>query len=196
MATKILPFFFTVIFLLQLHSSVGQNAVRAGYWFLGSRFAVSDIDSTLFTHLFCAFAHLDTQTNQATISTANQTQFSTFTQTLQQKNPSVKTLLSIGGGSSDETAFASMASQASSCKSFIDSSINLARSYNFHGLDLDWEYPSTTTEMTNLGLLLSEWKAAQATHNCFYLLQFFAHRIITPLIAQLRPYQTAWTGLM
>nr|POF11084.1 isoform 2 of chitotriosidase-1 [Quercus suber] len=56
-----------------------------------------------------------------------------------------------------------MASQASTRKSFIDSSIQLARSYNFYGLDLDWEYPSTATEFTKLGLLLDEWRAAVAS---------------------------------
>lgn len=165
MAARTLPFFLTLLFLLQLHSSAGQNAVRAGYWFPGSGFPVSSIDSTLFTHLFCAFADLDPQTNRVIISSANQAQFSTFTRTVQQKNPSVKTLLSIGGGAADETAFAGMASQAGSRKSFIDSSINLARSNNFHGLDLDWEYPSTTTQMTSLGLLLAEWRVAVANES-------------------------------
>ncbi|KAF2310468.1 hypothetical protein GH714_011884 [Hevea brasiliensis] len=167
MATKIFLFFFTtLLFLLQFHSSAGQNVVRAAYWYYGTmnRFPVFDIESTLFTHLFCAFADLDPQTNQVTIPSANQAQFSNFTQTVQQKNPSIKTLLSIGGGGGDEVfaAFDSMVSQASSRKTFIDSSISIARSYNFHGLDLDWEYPNTTTRMSNLGLLLNEWKAAVA----------------------------------
>ncbi|OAY31427.1 class V chitinase [Manihot esculenta] len=141
-----------------------QNAVRGVYWYYGSEFPVSKIESSLFTHLFCAFAELDPQTNQVTIPSGSQAQFSTFTQTVQLKNPSIKTLLSIGGGGGDQiaAAFESMASQASSRKTFIDSSINLARSYNFHGLDLDWEYPNTTTQMTNFGLLLNEWRAAVA----------------------------------
>ncbi|XP_031266294.1 class V chitinase-like [Pistacia vera] len=161
MDPKTFPLFiFTLISLLQLHLLAGQDAVRAGYWFPGSEFPVSDIDSTLFTHLFCAFADLDAETNQVVAASSNQAQFSTFTQTVQQKNPSVKTLLSIGGGSANEADFASMASESTSRKSFIDSSINLARQYNFHGLDLDWEYPSSATEMTNLGLLLNEWRAA------------------------------------
>ena len=53
-----------------------------------------------------------------------------------------------------------MASNASTQKTFIDSSITIGRSYNFHGLDLDWEFPSTTTDMTNLGLLFKEWREA------------------------------------
>ncbi|KAG6625690.1 class V chitinase-like [Carya illinoinensis] len=165
MASKTFAYVLSVVifsFLLQLHSSAGQTVVKGVYWFPGSGFPVSGIDSTLFTHIFCAFADLNPTTYQVTISSSNSAQFSTFTQTVQQKNPSVKTLLSIGGGSSSPSTFASMASQASTRKSFIDSSIQLARSYKFHGLDLDWEYPSTSTEMNNLGLLLNEWRAAVA----------------------------------
>ncbi|KAJ6382264.1 hypothetical protein OIU77_030833 [Salix suchowensis] len=123
-----------------------KNAVRAAYWFSDSGFPVSDIDSTLFTHLFCAFTGLNPQTNRFIIASENQARFSTFTRTVQQKNPSVKTLLSIGGGDANATDFDGMASQAVSRKSFIDSAIRLARSNNFHGLDLDWEYPSNATQ--------------------------------------------------
>ncbi|KAF5469559.1 hypothetical protein F2P56_013624 [Juglans regia] len=163
MASKTLAYVFSaLLLLLQLSSSAGQITVvlKGGYWFPGSGFPVSSIDSTLFTHLFCAFADLNASTYQVTISSSNAAQFSTFTKTVQQKNPAVKTLLSIGGGGANASTFASMASQASTRKSFIDSSIQLARNNNFSGLDLDWEYPSTTTDMTNLGLLLNEWRAA------------------------------------
>ncbi|XP_038696656.1 class V chitinase-like [Tripterygium wilfordii] len=164
--SKIHLFFIsTLLFLLQIRLSAGQNVVKAAYWSANSEFPVSSIDSTLFTHLFCAFADLDPQTNRVVVSSANQASFSTFTQTVQQKNPSVKTLLSIGGGSSNPNDFASMVSQSSSRKSFIDSSISLARSYGFHGLDLDWEYPDTTAKMSNLGLFLNEWRAAVASES-------------------------------
>ncbi|XP_010275721.1 PREDICTED: chitotriosidase-1-like [Nelumbo nucifera] len=159
---NLLPFLFCLL-LLQLHPLAAQDAVKAAYWFPDSGLAASEIDVSLFTHLFCAFADLDPQTYQVTISAANQAPFSTFTSTLQQNNPSVKTLLSIGGGNSNASYFASMASQPSSRKSFIDSSIEIARSYGFHGLDLDWESPRNDTEMVNMGLLLDEWRAAVDT---------------------------------
>ncbi|KAF3659440.1 putative acidic mammalian chitinase-like [Capsicum annuum] len=45
-----------------------------------------------------------------------------------------------------------MARTNSSRKSFIDSSIRLAREFGFHGLDLGWQYPQSTSDMTNLGV--------------------------------------------
>ncbi|OMO61789.1 hypothetical protein CCACVL1_23250 [Corchorus capsularis] len=76
------------------------------------------------------------------------------------KEPFCQNTLVDWWGSSDPSAFSSMASHPNSRKSFIDSSISIARSYGFHGLDLDWEYPSDATQMTNLGFLLNEWRAA------------------------------------
>ncbi|KAF3452985.1 hypothetical protein FNV43_RR03418 [Rhamnella rubrinervis] len=168
MASRTSPLvIYTIFFFLaSFHNCAGQTAnVKGVYWFPGSDFAVSSIDSTLFTHIFCAFADLNPTNYQVTISSSNQAQFSTFTQTVQQKNPNVKTLLSIGGGGANTDAFAAMASQASRRKSFIDSSISLARSNNFHGLDLDWEYPDTAANYNNFGTLLTEWRAAVAAES-------------------------------
>lgn len=149
-----------VITFLQINLCFAQAGVRAAYWFPRSEFPVTNIDSTEFTHLFCAFANLDSQSKQVTISASDAAVFSQFTKTVQAKNSNVKTLLSIGGGHSNRQDFAAMASQSASRKAFIDSSIRLARSNGFHGLDLDWEYPTTVADMTNLGILLNEWRAA------------------------------------
>ncbi|KAJ1379775.1 Glycoside hydrolase family 18, catalytic domain [Sesbania bispinosa] len=135
--------------------------MKGGYWYSDAGPNVADIESRHFTHLFCAFADLDSNTNQVIIAPGNVSRFSTFTQTVQQKNPAVKTLLSIGGGGpSIAEPFSRMASQARTRKSFIDSSIQIARQYNFHGLDLDWEYPSSAIDYTNFGILIKEWREA------------------------------------
>ncbi|KAJ4968667.1 hypothetical protein NE237_015368 [Protea cynaroides] len=125
------------------------TCVFAFYSFIESRAAivearlignqcVSDINSALFTHIFCGFADLNPETYEVTISSDSQNSFSIFTSTVQQNNPSIKTLLSIGGGNSKASDFDAVARKASSRKTFIDSSMRIARSYGFHGLNLDW----------------------------------------------------------
>ncbi|XP_039164266.1 G-type lectin S-receptor-like serine/threonine-protein kinase At1g11330 [Eucalyptus grandis] len=153
--------FISFLSLLQINSCMARN-VKGGYWFPDSGITASDIDSTLFTHLFCAFADLNASTNRVVISSSNAQSFAAFTGDVQRKNPSVVTLLSIGGGSSNAADFAFMASQSSFRKSFIDSSIALSRSNGFHGLDLNWVFPDTDEDMANLGLVLQEWRAAVA----------------------------------
>ncbi|XP_020232027.1 class V chitinase [Cajanus cajan] len=160
--SKTLWFLIATLLLLQLHFSPTKAAIKGGYWYSDSGLAVADINATLFTHLFCAFADLDNTTYKVTISSSNAAKFSTFTQTVQAKNPSVKTLLSIGGGGGPTLAarFSKMASQAATRKAFIDSSVQLARANNLLGLDLDWEYPSSDADKSNFVALLKEWKAA------------------------------------
>ncbi|KAL6012097.1 hypothetical protein ACLOJK_002573 [Asimina triloba] len=158
-------FLFLLIFLIQLHSSVGQPAVKSGYWFPASQFPPSNINSALFTHLFCGFATLNPQSYQVTIPPPDQSSFSSFTKTVQQKNPSIKTILSIGGQRANPAIFAAMASHPSSRKAFIDSSMKAARDDGFHGLDLYWAYPKTTSQMTHMGVLIGEWRAAVAAES-------------------------------
>ncbi|KAL1205249.1 Class V chitinase [Cardamine amara subsp. amara] len=139
-----------------------STIVKASYWLAEpeNELPLKLIDSTLFTHLFCAYADIDSSTYTVVVSTANKCKFSNFTESVQEKNKEVQTLLSIGGEKADKTVFASMASKAENRKAFIDSSIDLARNYGFYGLDLAWQYPSNSVEMTHFGKLLKEWRAA------------------------------------
>ncbi|KAK9130479.1 hypothetical protein Sjap_010966 [Stephania japonica] len=83
-----------------------------------------------------------------------------FTTTLHKKKPWAKALLSIGGGASNSSAFAAIAANPSLRATFIASTINVARNYGFDGLDLDWEFPATQQDMSNLATLFAEWRTA------------------------------------
>ncbi|CAN8325307.1 unnamed protein product [Cochlearia groenlandica] len=116
------------------------------------------IDSTLFTHLLCAYADLDSKTYEVDIS-KNYHNFSTFTKIVRERNDKVRTLLSIGGPE-NTTSISYMAKNSTSRKNFINSSIKIARDNHFNGLDLAWVYPSSKVDMTNLEILLHEWRQA------------------------------------
>ncbi|KAG5564144.1 hypothetical protein RHGRI_000361 [Rhododendron griersonianum] len=157
---------FTIVsFLLLLpsltSSSEVQTWIKEGYWYSGGQSPVPDIDSTLFTHLTFAFAYINNSTYELFIAPYDEPYMSTFTDIVRQKNPSITTLLSIWAGDSDFSTFFSMATQPSHRTSFIESSIQRARLYGFHGLDLCCVKPDTnTTKMENMGILFDDWRTA------------------------------------
>lgn len=84
-----------------------------------------------------------------------------FTATLHAKTPQVNVFLSIGGAVADpDDTFAIIARTPESREAFINSSISMARKYGFDGLDLDWEFPNTQDDMSNLALLIKECREA------------------------------------
>lgn len=149
-----------LLFMAMAMFTKATMAVKGVYWYYESGMPVSDVDSSLFTHIFYAFADLNSTTYKISVQTPSVA--SSFTSTLREKNPSVDTLLSIGGGAATPDDFSAMAIGSASRKAFIDSSIDLARSYGFSGLDLDWEFPESDADITNFATLLSEWHAAIA----------------------------------
>ncbi|XP_059455315.1 class V chitinase-like [Corylus avellana] len=138
-----------------------DHAVKAGYWYYQSGFPVASISPTLFNHLFAAFAYVNDTTYEVTFPPGYEGIFQNFTKAVHcSQNPYIKTFLSIGGEASNPSIFASMTSSSSSREAFINSSIDVARTNFYFGLSLNWQYPYTSDEMTNLGLLLTEWRAA------------------------------------
>jgi chitinase len=111
--------------------------VKAGYWYFQTNFSVGDIESTLFAHIYAAFANVDTTSYQVAFPLMSVVRFHYFIESVQQGNPDVKTLVSTGEGASYTSIFASITSSPSSQQKFIDSSIRLARSYNYDGLSLN-----------------------------------------------------------
>ncbi|XP_058180103.1 class V chitinase-like [Rhododendron vialii] len=142
-------------------SSEAQTWIKAGYWYSGVTFPVPDIDSTLFTHLTFAFAYINNSTYELWIKPSDEPYMFNFTDIVRQKNPSIVTLLSIWTGDLNFSTFFSMATQPSHRSSFIESSIQRARLYGFHGLELCCVKPDTsTTKMEAMGILFDDWRTA------------------------------------
>lgn len=151
--------FICVLVFQSLPSESDESWFKIGYWYSGSEFPISDVNSALYTHLICAFADVNASTFEISLSLANQQHFANFTNTVKVKNPYITTILSTGGDQNSVTIH-SMLSNISSRKPFIESSIRMARLYGFQGLDLSWSAIETSSDADNLGQLFQEWRLA------------------------------------
>ena len=119
----------------------GKKPVIIGY--VGGYRGLIDtatIDVTKLTHINYAF--IDIKDNRAWLHRE-------FTDTtnlrnlvlLKQKNPALKILISIGGWSWSKNFSDAMLTD-SSRKAFATSAVDIVRTYNLDGIDIDWEYPN------------------------------------------------------
>ncbi|MCD7460171.1 hypothetical protein HAX54_042980 [Datura stramonium] len=142
-------------------SKISIKGVKWPEWSC-DEFPASTIETSLFTHIYYAFLNPSHETYKFEISDQTAEKLKAFTSTLHSNKPTVNVLLSIGGwgvvGELAET-YARMASSSSSRWDFINSSIKVARDYNFDGIDFDWEFPKNQAEMDQLGCLFHEWRA-------------------------------------
>ncbi|XP_020245804.1 chitinase-3-like protein 1 isoform X1 [Asparagus officinalis] len=161
------------ILLTFVHLSASQKqctsppAVRAGFWLSNSNHysSLSNVSSSLYTHLH--YYSLSINETTFTVSVPPQDQLPllvNFSACVKSDNPSIKTLLSIATDdhriNSSNAAFSTMVADKTLRSAFISSTIELANGHGFDGLDLAWQFPSSMSDMANLALLLSEWRAA------------------------------------
>ncbi|CAL4128798.1 unnamed protein product, partial [Meganyctiphanes norvegica] len=148
------------------------SAYREG----AGKFEVENIDPSLCTHVIYAFAGLDGEASKIKVldpwndlpDDGGKNGYGRFTG-LKKLNPSLCTMLAIGGWNEGSTTYSKMAADPSRRKIFIESVIQLLRQYNFDGLDLDWEYPANRggipADKGNFILLVKELKQAFKQHN-------------------------------
>ncbi|PSM48188.1 hypothetical protein C7Y66_15740 [Chroococcidiopsis sp. CCALA 051] len=183
---------------------VGYFENWAQYRQAGGKFLPEQIDPSLFTHInfaFGIFGFVTWSVDPTETRTGEQRYTGDYTlqpvewndrkvlypaiQKLKEKNPNLKTLLSIGGwsfNSCDDTPdsagtlhpfgpytcqlFSKMAADPNGRKQFIESSIAYAQDRGFDGIDLDWEYPGDRTrggidaDFDNFIALLREFRQA------------------------------------
>ncbi|KAL3677153.1 hypothetical protein R1sor_027101 [Riccia sorocarpa] len=150
---------FLLVGTLVADSIALSTKVKGGYWpgWSESITPAASINATLFTHLFYAFAKIENTTSLLKPEEGETAIFKTFSQTVKSINEDVKTLISI---STSGPEFQRVMQTPESRQAFINSSVNLARSNGFDGLDLDYEFPQSQAEMDNFSSFLTEWRQA------------------------------------
>ncbi|KAF6171244.1 hypothetical protein GIB67_036912 [Kingdonia uniflora] len=133
------------------------RVIKCAYWPSFDGFPLTSIDTSYFTHLYYAFLLPDPNTYNLAITALDEEMLPLFVSTLRAKKPLVKTILSIGGAGNDPKVFSAIVNANSTRSTFIESAIEVARTYGFDGLDLDWEFPLNQQDMINLGILYKEW---------------------------------------
>ncbi|XP_017798525.1 PREDICTED: probable chitinase 2 [Habropoda laboriosa] len=112
------------------------------------KFGIDNIRPELCTHLIYTFAGLNDTT--WTIRSLdpdldirnNIGNYRRMTQ-LRQKYPELKVLLAIGGWNEGSKNYSILASSLERRTTFVNSVVDFLGTYNFNGLDLDWEYPGS-----------------------------------------------------
>ncbi|XP_047036764.1 probable chitinase 2 [Helicoverpa zea] len=144
-----------VLFVLALsHIVASENAVICYYgtWAtyrtgLG-KYDVTDINPNLCTHLIYAFVGIDSEGNIISLDPYldlpddyGRDNFGKFN-ALKQQNPSLKTLVAVGGWNEGSAKYSVMANNSTLRQNFIDSALKMITTHGFDGLDIDWEYPN------------------------------------------------------
>lgn len=136
-------------------------------------FTPSNINPSLCTHLYYAFATIDIQTRSPSPLEPNDLNIGTSIgmyeefNRLKTKNRRLKTLLSLGGATVNSTQFRLVFESDRIRREFIRTTIKYLRKHHFDGLDLDWEYPETANDRQLFSSMIRDYRLAfqqEASH--------------------------------
>ena len=115
------------------------------------------------THINYSFAHIKNDFETLDIKTSSRL---VKIAALKSKYPNLKVLLSVGGWEAGN--FSEMAADETHRKNFCKNCLNAVKQYNLDGIDLDWEYPTSSSagissspdDTKNFTLLLKDLRTA------------------------------------
>ncbi|XP_054011401.1 chitinase-3-like protein 2 isoform X1 [Hylaeus anthracinus] len=98
----------------------------------------SHIDPNLCTHIIVGFASVV----NCSLDLGRSSFFYKEILSLKKLQPKLRVIVSVGGSSELRLGFSEMVKNHSNRKRFINSVLNVTKSFGFDGLDLDWEFPA------------------------------------------------------
>ncbi|XP_069678391.1 acidic mammalian chitinase-like [Periplaneta americana] len=128
-------------------------------------FNIADIDSSLCTHHIYAFASLNSngevtiEDSYADIDLGGYSKFNA----MRNQNPSIKTMIAIGGASAGSQTFATVVTDPNKRSAFVNNIVAFIQKYGFNGADIDWEFPSSS-QKSAFSELLKELRAQFDQH--------------------------------
>ncbi|CAB3367817.1 Hypothetical predicted protein [Cloeon dipterum] len=107
-------------------------------------FNTSFVDPNLCTHLIYAFIGAHPNGSVKIIDKSADISKNGFTKInkLRETNPSLVTMVSLGGWNEGSTTFSTICNDTSVRATFVNNLYEFVVEYGFKGLDLDWEYPA------------------------------------------------------
>ena len=97
-------------------------------------------DPSLLTHINYAFAHIKSDFESLDIKKESRL---SQVAALKKSNPNLKVCLSVGGWGAGN--FSEMAADENHRKKFCQNCLSAVKKYNLDGIDLDWEYPTSSS---------------------------------------------------
>ncbi|KAL8829155.1 MAG: hypothetical protein Q9170_006296 [Blastenia crenularia] len=116
-----------------------MNAVYYPNWKVYGQTPPSTLDLEHITHVYYAFIFDEAADTKLEID-GTQGGLNAI-KNLKQRKPSLKILLSVGGGGPGSDPFAAMAHSPTAREHFASSAKQILDKYGFDGLDIDWEHP-------------------------------------------------------
>ncbi|KAL8923602.1 MAG: hypothetical protein Q9208_004549 [Pyrenodesmia sp. 3 TL-2023] len=143
--------------------SMPMNAVYYPNWKVYSQAPPSSLDLKHITHIYYAFAflkpdgsiYLSDEYADTKIAVDGTTGCLNAMRNLKQRNPNLKLLLSVGGGGAGSEPFASIAKSSSAREQLARTAKQMLDTYQFNGLDIDWEHPDNPKKGSDYVALMS-----------------------------------------
>lgn len=138
--------------LALLSAATTTNAKKKVVCYLGSwstyrpgdgKFEIENINPNLCTHVIYTFVGITSTGGIRILDDWNEIGkggFKRFNE-LRNQNPSLKTLVAIGGWNEGSTVYSQVVNNPSLRSAFVKNIVNFVKEYGFDGFDLDWEYP-------------------------------------------------------
>ncbi|KAF5270888.1 hypothetical protein FQR65_LT05405 [Abscondita terminalis] len=131
-----------------------------------AKYDIEDINPNLCTHIIYTFAGVQPNGTIKVLDKWNDVDSQGFVRFNKLKliNPNLKTLIAVGGWSEGSVKFSVIAGNPQYRQNFITSAIAFINTYQFNGIDIDWEHPAqgggVPADKVNFPILISELRQA------------------------------------